>query len=168
MTCSRTRVALTLALVLAVASFAAVAAKKKTDSAAPKDPDPAAFKAQGMIVECTDYLLFGRTPDTHRDIQTKNIAAGLPVCFVADVDSEVYLLVEPSNLASTRIQPMENFLGRGVILDGVVYQKGSIKAVTINQIGRAGAYEDRQTRRAKNPTPTRYQEPGGKRDPSLP
>lgn len=159
-----------LTLALAALSFTAFAAKKKPEeSAAPKVHDPAAFKAKGTILECTDYLLTGRTPDTNRSLQTKNIEAGLPICFVPDEEDEVYLLVEPSAQASSRIQPIENFLGGGVVLDGVVYQKGNLKAITINQIGRSGPYMDRETRRAKNPEPTRHENiPGTKKDPSLP
>src|SRR5262245_8675435 len=88
-------------------------------------------------------------------MQTKHIDSGMPACFIADIDHDVYLLLEPESQAKEKFQPTENWLAGDVTISGIVYQKGSLKALTIDSIKRMGGYTDRQSRRPNNPEPNR-------------
>ena len=159
------RSVIALAVLLPSALFA-LAADKKAEKAAPKPAEPTTLRATGALVDCTDYLLLGKTPEDHRDIQVKNMTSGMPACFIDGADGTVYLLVNLAGHAKDLIQPIESFIGEGLVVDGVVYQKGSLKALAISSFNRSGTYEDRQTRRKDNMTATRHQKKDPKATPS--
>lgn len=116
---------------------------------------PEAFKQRGEIVDCTEYLLTGQHGEARLQFQAQAIDAGRPACFISSEDGEVYLLVQYGGDARSQFQPTTTFMGGDVQLDGVVYQRGALKALSINSIARTGAFTDRESRRSDNPTPTR-------------
>jgi hypothetical protein len=121
----------------------------------PKAKDPAALHERGTIVDCTDYMLMGKKGPERRDFQAKSIDSGMPACFLSSRDGEVYLLLELGTQAREKFQPTPTFIAAEIEMDGVVYQRGSLKALAINEIKRTGGYTDRESRRPDNPEPTR-------------
>ena len=134
---------------------APLAASFSTGPVEPKVMNPEPLHTRGMIVDCTDYMFMGNKAPDRRDQQSKNIDSGMPACFVSSTDGEVYLLLELNGQAREKFQPTPTFILGEIELDGVIYQRGSLKTVAINSIGRTGPYTDRQTRRPDNQEPTR-------------
>ena len=152
------RLILAAILVAALATFVAYGDKKKAEKPAPDESDTASLHSTGEIVDCGDYLVMGKKPADHRAIQVKNIDDGLPACFIDDADGQVYLLVDLGGPARTHFQPTDTWLSAGVELDGVVYQRGNLKALTINEVKRTGAFTDREQRRKLNMEPNKKPE----------
>ena len=152
-------VAVPAVLVLALAVSLILAAKTPKNEPAPAAQEPssetASFSSTGEVVDCADYLFFGKKGPDRADMQSKHIDSGMPACFIADVDHDVYLLLEPDGLANVKFQPTESWLAGDVTVMGVVYQKGSLKALSIDSIKRQSGYTDRQSRRPNNPEPNR-------------
>ena len=158
-----------LALTLAAPVLLAAKAKKEPPAEL-KEPisETASFTSTGEIVDCSDYLFFGKKGNDRRTIQAAHLDAGMPACFIADVDKDVYLLLQPEGQVKEKFQPTENFIGGDVTIIGVVYQKGSLKALSIDSIARLGTYSDRQSRRIKNPEPNRKQDVKDPKKPDIP
>ena len=146
-----------LTLALAAPALLAAKAPKSTPPAAPADREleTASLTSAGEIVDCADYMFLGKKGDDRRTLQAQHLDAGMPACFIADVDKDVYLLLELDSQARMKFQPTENFIAGDVMIQGVVYQKGSLKALAIDTISRTGGYTDRQSRRPNNPEPNR-------------
>ena len=137
---------------------------------APLPSETTPLHARGEIVDCTDYIMLGRKGPERRDMQAANIDSGMPACFISD-QGDVYLLLELGGHARSKFQPTQTWIAGDIIVDGVVYQQGSLKALNITQMQRTGAYSDRQSRRASNPEPTvgkGVKEPKKTRTPAAP
>jgi len=146
-----------LGLALAAPVLVAAKAPKTATGAGTQEPqaETASFSSTGEVVDCAEYLFFGKKGPDRADIQARHIDSGMPACFIADVDHDVYLLVGAEGQAKEKFQPTENWLGGDVSIIGVVYQKGSLKGLAIDSIKRTGGYTDRQSRRPNNPEPNR-------------
>jgi hypothetical protein len=140
---------------MAAAASIAAAASKKSQPAEPATAGPTAFHATGMIMDCSDYLLMGKTPLDHREVQLKNIDAGMPACFMDTADGQVYLLVDLAGQAKEKFQPTGTWISEGVELDGVLYERGGMKSLAINEVKRTGVFTDRESRRKNNPQPNK-------------
>ena len=152
-------VAAVAVLILILVAPALLAAKAPKNEPPAKLPDPqletASLSSTGEIVDCADYMFLGKKGDERRTIQARHVDDGMPACFIADVDKDVYLLIDPDNQVRVKFQPTENYIAADVMIQGVVYQKGSLKALAIDTIARTGGYTDRQSRRPNNPEPNR-------------
>ena len=152
-------VSLMALLALALAAPLLLGAKKPKEAAAAAEQQPASatasFISTGEVVDCTDYLFMGKKGPDRVDMQTRHIESGMPACFIADVDNDVYLLLAPDGQAREKFTPIQNWLAGDVTIIGVAYQKGSMKAVAIDSIKRMGGYTDRESRRPHNPQPNR-------------
>ena len=150
-------VAAVMVLILALAVPMLLAAKAPKNEPAPTEPESetASLTSTGEVVDCADYLFFGKKGPDRANMQAMHIDSGMPACFIADVDHDVYLLLSPEAHAREKFQPTESFLGGDVLITGIVYQKGSLKALTVDTIKRQGGYTDRQSRRPNNPEPNR-------------
>ena len=125
-----------------------------TPKVTPKVSGPSSLNTRGEIVDCSEYLLMGKKGNDRIEVQAKNIDSGMPACFIAD-SGEIYLLVEYGEQARSKFQPSQTFIDADVIVEGVVYERGSLKALSISDIKRTGGYTDRESRRPSNPEPTR-------------
>lgn len=150
-------VATALTVILFAPALMAAKAPKNAPPAEPKEPtsETASFASTGEIVDCTDYLFFGHKGTERRSAQAEHIDSGMPACFIADIDKDVYLLLAADGQAKEKFQPTENFIAGDVSIQGIVYQKGSLKSLAVDNITRLGAYTDRQSRRPNNPEPNR-------------
>src|SRR4029079_18403356 len=121
--------------------------------------ETASFASTGEIVDCSEFLFLGKKGPDRVDMQSRHIDSGMPACFIADADHDVYLLLSPEGQAKDQFQPLDNWLGGDGRIMGVVYQKGSLKGLSIDSIKRLGGYTDRQARRPNNPEPNRKLNP---------
>jgi hypothetical protein len=149
-----------LAITVALPLFMAAKAPKNEPAPAQEPTsETAALTSTGEVVDCTDYLFFGKKGPDRVDTQTRHIDSGMPACFIADADHDVYLLLAPDTQAKVKFDPVANWLAGDVLITGIVYQKGSLKALAVDSIKRQGGYTDRQSRRPSNPEPSRKLNP---------
>ena len=139
---------LATATLLLMPALPALASKQE----APLPSETQPLHARGEIVDCTDYFILGKKGPDRRTIQASNINSGMPACFISD-DGDVYLLVDLGGHAREKFQPTESWIAGDLAVDGVIYQRGSLKALIITTIQRTGGYTDRESRRPKSPEP---------------
>ena len=103
---------------------------------APTDRNPEPVRIAGSIVDCADYIVLGPTPTDRRELHAVNIDSGMPACFRADADGQLYLLIAMKGFAREKFQPTMNFLGGGTTVIGTLFGRGSLQAISVESIER--------------------------------
>jgi hypothetical protein len=124
-----------LPLVVAVLVLSAPGAQAAKPPA-PTDRSPEPVHIAGAIVDCADYIVLGPTPTDRRELHAASIDSGMPACFKADADGQVYLLIAMKGFAKEKFEPTSNFVGGGTTISGTLYERGSLKALTVESIER--------------------------------
>ena len=126
---------------------------------APTDRNPQPVRIAGDIVDCADYLVLGPTPTDRRELHAASIDSGMPACFRADADGQLYLLIAMKGFAKEKFQPTMNFLGGGTTVAGTLFERGSLQAIAVESIERTVPKKIVDGKAVKNPSAVEKKKP---------
>jgi hypothetical protein len=133
---------------------------ERAPAAASVEFKTAPIQVSGEIVDCSSYVLMGRRGVDQRALQAHNIETGMPACLIAD-DGQVYLLLSPAGLVKEKFQPIETYLGGGTTIEGTLYQRGALKAITPDRVSSTSVKLRHDTKKDVHPKKQDSQDQGG-------
>jgi hypothetical protein len=92
----------------------------------------------GEVVDIKNYMMYGMkadNPDRKAAVES-SITAGNPLGFLHTKTGKIYMVVMPQQEENANAK-LKEYLGLRVYVKGVVYQKGKIQMIVLNDIGKS-------------------------------